>query len=338
MRLADCLLWRVIAALAGLGVWRGAGGDVGPGPGGWRAALWCGAPRGRGRSGGGWAGVRPGGRSVPGAECRGAGAGGAGRRSGCTRRARITTGCGPGRTMWRSWMRRRCRARVWRRVWFRGPVVFVAELTTLAQPGVTALAGRTICFMNGSPAHQALEAWGGAYGHAVRAERLPGGWRDARCVRCASLRRDGWRGNGAGGNPCGIAGAECGPCVAAAGPGAGVRGVSDRGMARGRRWWGGRSAGSLQSEAAPSPWRGDLPGADFPGLRPGWQQAVVAAVGTYGAMTRRAFGPDSELGLQGGANALWPEGADPAAGPALGSAWRWRMGASGRCPRGRPSG
>ena len=188
-----------------------------------------------------------------------------------------------------------------------GPVVFVAELTTLAQPGVTALAGRTICFMNGSPAHQALEAWAAHTGTPfVRSGyQEDGEMHDAfdahRCDAMAGEAtelaeiRAGLPGRNAAHvlPPLGLA------PVFAASP------IGDGAWAALVGWTVG---GIVQSEAAPSPWRGDLPGADFPGLRPGWQQAVVAAVGTYGAMTRRAFGPDSELGLQGGANALWPEG------------------------------
>ena len=62
-------------------------------------------------------------------------------------------------------------------------------------------------------------------------------------------------------------------------------------------------AAIVQSERAPNPWRSDLPGADVPGLRPGW----VAEVGSYDDLVRRSGSP--------GANALWPDGLLLPSGP-----------------------
>jgi hypothetical protein len=49
-----------------------------------------------------------------------------------------------------------------------------------------------------------------------------------------------------------------------------------------------------------------LPVRHVPGLRPGWQPEVAAAVGSYAAIVRRNL--TDRLGLAPGPNALWPAG------------------------------
>ncbi len=44
------------------------------------------------------------------------------------------------------------------------------------------------------------------------------------------------------------------------------------------------------------------------GLAPGWQDAVLGAVGSYGDIHRRNLGAGSPLDLSRGLNALWPDG------------------------------
>ena len=66
-----------------------------------------------------------------------------------------------------------------------------------------------------------------------------------------------------------------------------------------------------QTQGQPGPGGGGDPlplsGAAL-GLSPGWQAAVVQAVGSYGAIYDRTLGAGSPLGLPRGLNALWTEG------------------------------
>jgi general L-amino acid transport system substrate-binding protein len=66
----------------------------------------------------------------------------------------------------------------------------------------------------------------------------------------------------------------------------------------------------LLADAPAGAWRSTgkdaLPVQNLPGLRPGWQPEVVAAVGGYAAIVRRNL--IERLGLAPGPNALWPAG------------------------------
>ena len=161
-----------------------------------------------------------------------------------------------------------------------GPVVFVAEFTAAVQPGVTTVANRTVCFMSGSPAHQALEAWAFRTGTPFirSAFQEEGEMHDAfgarRCDAMAGERADLARPGVQTLPPFGLA-----PVFAATG-------TSDGAWA-GLAFW--ALAAVVQSEPAPNPWRGDLVGTDLPGLRPGWLADVRSL-------------PRS------GVNALWPDG------------------------------
>jgi general L-amino acid transport system substrate-binding protein len=189
-----------------------------------------------------------------------------------------------------------------------GPPVFVVALTALAQPGVTDLSHRTVCFMSGSPAHQALEAWA-ARTHTPLArigfqeeDEMHDAFDAHRCdammgeaAELSALRKAPGRAQAHVLEPLGLL-----PVFAAAPVGDGV--------------WASRAfwvlEATVRSEAAPNPWRGDPPGLGVSGLRPGWTREVAAAVGDYAAMLRRAM-PD----LPPGPNALWPEGLFLPAGP-----------------------
>lgn len=188
-----------------------------------------------------------------------------------------------------------------------GPIAFVAELTVLARPGVDALAGRTVCLMNGSPSHQALEAWAGRTNTTfVRSGYQEDGEMhdafDAR--RCDAMAGEA---------------TELAKVRAEAPARATARILPPLGMvpvfaatSTADGAWAGLVSWALgavvQSETAPSPWRGDPPGLAVPGLRPGWLGEVAASLGGYGDMTRRAFGAGSPLALRAGPNAAWPEG------------------------------
>ncbi len=195
-----------------------------------------------------------------------------------------------------------------------GPTVFVAELSALAQPGVTGLAGRTVCFMNGSPAHQALEAWAAHGGTAIirsgyqedgemhdafdarRCDAMAGEATELAAIRSEAPARAGTRIL----PPMGVM------PVFAATP------ATDGGWASLAGW----TLGAIvQSDSAPGPWRSDLPGIAVPGLRQGWQRDVASALGSYGDMTRRAIGEASPLDLRAGPNALWPDGLLLPSGP-----------------------
>ena len=192
-----------------------------------------------------------------------------------------------------------------------GPTVFVAEQSALAQPGVTSLAGRTVCFINGSPAHQALEAWAAHTATPIirsgyqedgemhdafdarRCDAMAGEATELADIRAASPAR---------------AGSRILPPMAVV-PVFAATATADGAWAGLVGW---AMGAIVQSETAPSPWRADLPGVAAPGLRDGWQRDAAAALGSYGDMTRRAMGGAS---LPAGPNALWPAGVLLPAGP-----------------------
>lgn len=182
-----------------------------------------------------------------------------------------------------------------------GPMVFIAELTALAQPGLATLNGGTVCFLNGTAAHQALEAWSArTHTPVVRSGYQEEGEMhdafDAR--RCDAMA----------GEATGLAEFRAETPHRAAStvlPPFGLLPVRAATPAADGAWAGlvGWAMGAIvQSERTPNPWRSDLPGTDMPGLRPGWQAEVAAALGTYGDMTRR------NLGVATSTNAPWPDG------------------------------
>ena len=188
-----------------------------------------------------------------------------------------------------------------------GPVVYVAELTALARDGVSGLSGRTVCFMNGSAAHQALEAWA-AHTHTpfIRSGYQEEGEMhdafDAR--RCDAMAGEATELAELRGEAPARAASVILPPLGLA-PMHALMPATDGQWAALVGW---AMAAIVQSERAPSPWRGDLPGTQLPGLRPGWQAEVLAALGSYDDMTRRNLGRDSPLHLENHANAPWPEG------------------------------
>ena len=188
-----------------------------------------------------------------------------------------------------------------------GPTVFVAELTVLAQPGVDALAGRTVCFMNGSPAQQALEAWAA---HTATSILRSGYQEDGElhdafdAKRCDAIAGEATelaeiRAGTPSRSPSTILPPLAVMPVMAASP------VGDGAWAGLAGW---ALAAVVQTEASPSPWRSDPPGAVIAGLKAGWLQQVSATLGSYVDMTRRAFGAQSDLRLPPGPNAPWPAG------------------------------
>ena len=195
-----------------------------------------------------------------------------------------------------------------------GPTVFVAELSTMAQPDVSSLAGRTVCFINGSPAHRALEAWAARTGAAIsrsgyqedgemhdafdarRCDAMAGEATELADIRAESPTR---------------AGARILPPLALA-PVFAATPVADGAWAALAGW---TLDAVVQSESSPSPWRADLPGTAIQGLRAGWQRDVASALGSYDDMVRRDVGEGSALGLRTGPNALWPQGLLLPAGP-----------------------
>ncbi len=187
-----------------------------------------------------------------------------------------------------------------------GPTVFVAEQSALAQPGVTSLAGRTVCFINGSLAHQALEAWAARAGTAItrsgyqedgemhdafdarRCDAMAGEATELAAIRAAAPARSN---------------ARILPPLAVT-PVFAATSIAD-GAWSGLVGW---ALGAIvQSESTPSPWRADLPGVAVPGLREGWQRDVAGALGSYDDMTRRGGGSAP--------SALWPEGLLLPSGP-----------------------
>ena len=188
-----------------------------------------------------------------------------------------------------------------------GPVVFVAELTALAQPGLSSLPGRTVCFMNGSTAHQALEAWAARTNTPfVRSGyQEEGELHDAfGAHRCDAMAGEATELADFRGQPPSRGAPTLLPAFAilpvrAASP------ASDGAWAALVGW---AMEAVVESEHAPNPWRADLPGTDIPGLRPSWLADVSAILGSYDDMTRRHLGSGSPLGLVSHANALWPDG------------------------------
>ena len=195
-----------------------------------------------------------------------------------------------------------------------GPAVFIVGLAGLAHPGVTDLSGRTVCFMDGSAAHQALEAWAARTGTPL----VRSGFQEAGEMQDAfdAHRCDAMAGEAAG--LAAMRGDSAAPPGAHVLPPWGVMPVLAAASPADGAWaslvfW--SLAATVQSERAPNPWRGDLPGADIPGLRPGWQADVLASLGSYGDMRRRALGGLSSLPVAPGLNALWPEGLLLPSGP-----------------------
>ena len=188
-----------------------------------------------------------------------------------------------------------------------GPTVFVAQLSALAQPDVTSLAGRTVCFMNGSPAHQALEAWVAHTGTAI----IRSGYQEDGEMHDAFDAR---RCDAMAGEATDLAEIRSGSPARASNrilPPMGITPVFVTTSVTDGAWSGlaGWAMGAIvQSETAPSPWRADLPGVAVPGLRNGWQRDVAGALGSYGDMMRRQS-------LAAGPNTLWPEGLLLPAGP-----------------------
>ncbi len=188
-----------------------------------------------------------------------------------------------------------------------GPVAFIAGLTVLAQPGVTSLDGATVCFMNGSPAHQALEAWDAAH-HAAMTRigfQEIAEMQDAfDAGRCGAITGEASElAEFRAGSPHRAAAHILPPLgllpVLAATP------VGDGAWAGLVGW---ALAAVVQSEASPSAWRSNLPGVAAPGLRAGWQAEVMGALGSYQAMWDRNLGAGSGLRLPPGPNAPWPQG------------------------------
>ncbi|WP_158745380.1 hypothetical protein [Acidisphaera sp. L21] len=184
-----------------------------------------------------------------------------------------------------------------------GPPVFVAELTALALPGVDTLTGRMVCFMNGSPAHQALEAWAARTGTAI----VRGGYQedgemhdafDAR--RCDAMTGEATDLAALRAEAPSRAGDHILPPFAVV-PVLATTPVQDGSWASLVNW---SLAAIVQSETKPSPWRSDLVGADVPGLRPKWQAEVASVLGSYADM----LGRNMPSGLTAQGNAPWPAG------------------------------
>ncbi len=196
-----------------------------------------------------------------------------------------------------------------------GPPVFVSELTVMTQPGRSgALTGATVCFMAGSPAHQALEAWVTRTGTPIARIGFQelGEMHDAfDAGRCDAMADEATELADFRADEPGRAGAQILPALGVA-PVFAATSTADGAWAALAGW---AMAAAVQSEPAPNPWRGDPPGLTMAGLRPGWLHDMAAAVGTYPDMISRSVGPGSRLKLPPGPNALWPDGAMLAPGP-----------------------
>ena len=196
-----------------------------------------------------------------------------------------------------------------------GPPVFVTELTVMTQPRRPGtLDEATVCFMAGSPAHQALEAWVtrtrtviGRIGFQEISE-MQDAYDSGRCdamadeaTELAEFRAD----------APGRAGAAILPALGVMPVFAGTN-TADGAWAGLVGW---AMAAIVQSEPKPNPWRGDAPGIKIAGLRPNWVSDTAAAIGTYTDMLSRNVGPASRLNLRPGPTALWPDGALLPPGP-----------------------
>ncbi len=177
-----------------------------------------------------------------------------------------------------------------------GPVVFVAALTVLAQPGVDALSGRTVCFMNGSEAHQALEAWAAR----TRTPLVRVGYQEEGELHDAfdARRCDAIAGEAAGlravrAEAPGRSGAHLLPPLGVV-PVRALTSATDGAWSALAGW---ALGDAVQIERDPGPWRATLPAEDLPGLRPGWEREAAAALGDR---------PAGEL---------WPEGLLLPSGP-----------------------
>ncbi len=196
-----------------------------------------------------------------------------------------------------------------------GPPVFVTELTAMTQPRRPGtLDGATVCFMAGSPAHQALEAWVTRTRTVVarigfqETSEMQDAYDSGRCdamadeaTELAEFRAD----------APGRAGATILPALGVT-PVFAATSTAD-GTWAGLAGW--AMAAVVQSEPNPNPWRGDAPGIKIAGLRPSWLSDTAAALGTYADMMNRNVGPASRLNLRPGPTALWPEGALLPPGP-----------------------
>lgn len=189
-----------------------------------------------------------------------------------------------------------------------GPVVLIAELTVLAQPGADpGPSGDTVCIMTGSPSHQALEAWADRTHFSLA--RI--GFQETTEMHDAfDARRCGMM----AGEASALAEFQAGSARHAGArilPAFGLLPVFSATSTSDGAWAGlvGWALGAVvQSEAAPSPWRSDLPSAKISGLRGSWQADVSAALGSYGAMLGRNLGARSKLAMRPGPNAPWPDG------------------------------
>ncbi len=189
-----------------------------------------------------------------------------------------------------------------------GPVAFIAELTALAQPGADVKPSSTaVCILTGSRSHQALEAWADRT-HALLA-RI--GFQETTEMHDAF---DAHRCGMMAGEASELAEFQAGSARRAGArilPAFGLLPVFAATSTADGVWAGlvGWALGAvIQSEAAPSSWRSDLPGTKISGLRGSWQADVSAALGSYGAMLDRNLGARSRLVVRPGPNAPWPDG------------------------------
>ena len=184
-----------------------------------------------------------------------------------------------------------------------GPTVFIVELGVLAHPGIGTLAGHTVCLMNGSLAHQALEAWAtrtaaplirvgfqedGEMHDAFDARRCDAMTGEA--TELAKIRADA---------PSRAADRLLPPFAIL--PVMANASVQDGAWASLVAW---SLAAIVQSEASPSPWRSDPVGVTVPGLRCSWLADVSGALGSYADMIQRNL----PKGLTARLNVPWPAG------------------------------
>ena len=183
-----------------------------------------------------------------------------------------------------------------------GPAIFVAELTLLARPDAPdTLDGTTVCFIAGTPAHQALEAWAQRTGRSLvrigfQEEVEMQDAFDAR--HCGAITGDASELRSFQAERASRRDARLLPPLA-------LLPVFAAAPARDGAWaalvdW--TLAAVVQSAATPGPWAGSLPGVSLDGLRPDWQAAVMASLGDYRTMVGR------HLGAKAWPNSVWPSG------------------------------